>query len=59
MATQPWKPGWYTGQPMKHPRQDVVDMYYEAVAEAKLKGYQPYRPVEDYPSLNEYNIIGR
>ena len=59
MATQPWKPGWYTGQPMKHPREDVVKMYYKKVGEAKLAGMQPYTPGKDYPTLNEYNIIGR
>ena len=59
MATQPWKPGWYTGQPMEHPREDVVKMYYKKVGEAKLAGMQPYTPGKDYPTLNEYNIIGR
>tara|TARA_R100000008_G_C3426677_1_gene87580 strand:- start:15 stop:497 length:483 start_codon:yes stop_codon:yes gene_type:complete len=59
MATQPWKPGWYTGTPMKHPREDVVKMYYKKVGEAKLAGMQPYTPGKDYPTLNEYNIIGR
>jgi hypothetical protein len=59
MATQPWKPGWYTGQPAEHPRKDVVEMYYKKVGEAKLKGLQPYEPGKDYPELKEYNIIGR
>ena len=59
MATQPWKPEWYTGQPKEHPRKDVVDKYYEVLAEAKLKGYKPYEPGRDYPTLKEYNVIGR
>ena len=59
MATQPWKPGWYTGSPVDHPRKDVVELYYNKVKEAVDAGKVPYEPGKDYATLKEYNIIGR
>ncbi len=35
MATQPWRPGWYTGTPVDHPRKDVVQLYHDKVIEAR------------------------
>ena len=59
MATQPWKPGWYTGVSANHPREDVVKLFHDKVEEAKAAGKTPYQPGKDYATLNEYNIIGR
>ena len=59
MATQPWRPGWYTGTPVDHPRKDVVQLYHDKVKEAKEAGRKPYEPGKDYSLLKEYNIIGK
>ena len=59
MATQPWKPGWYTGASADHPRADVVKLFHDKVEEAKAAGKIPYEPGKDYATLKEYNIIGR
>ena len=59
MATQPWRPSWYTGNKAEHPRKDVVELFYNKVTEAKKAGKEQYVPGKDYPLLNEYNIIGR
>jgi len=59
MATQPWRPGWYTGTPVDHPRKDVVQLYHDKVKEAREAGKKPYEPGKDYSLLKEYNIIGK
>ena len=59
MATQPWCPAWYTGERIGHPRQDVIDLFYEKVTAAKKAGKKQYLPGTDYAKLNEYNIIGK
>lgn len=56
MATQPWKPAWFTGVCEEHPRADVVLWYKQALQEAKDHGYNPQIP--DGPKF-KYNIIGR
>ena len=58
MATQPWRPSWYTGTPQQHPREDVVQAYHTALAEAIESGYNPedLKPKQPFGS---YNIIGR
>ena len=55
MATQPWKPAWFTGTPEKHPRQDLVDLWFNMRDEARAVGFQPRLP----NARIEYNIIGR
>jgi hypothetical protein len=57
MATQPWKPRWYTGEGREHPRKDLVDLFWNTVEEAKQNGYK----VEDYQNTNNYHygIIGK
>jgi lipopolysaccharide biosynthesis glycosyltransferase len=56
MATQPWKPAWFTGQGREHPRQDLVKFWHDMRAEAVLNGCTP---VLNNDTFGEYNIIGR
>lgn len=55
MATQPWKPAWYTGKTETHPRPDLVKLF-EEYRDAGMKDYNMDHPVE---SKVNYNIIGR
>lgn len=55
MATQPWKPSWYTGVPMQHPRKDVVSEFYKHRDEAYANGYTPWKSNQ---KIN-YEIIGK
>lgn len=60
MATQPWKPSWYSGSIHAHPRSDVVQAYYQWYAEAKEAGYDDIALLEAQSKyLHKYNIIGR
>lgn len=59
MSTQPWKPDWFTGQPEKHPRQDIVDEFYRVLEEAKQAGFEPDKRRQEFNDAVEYNIIGR
>ena len=56
MATQPWKPAWFTGVAEEHPRKDIVAEFHRASAEALANGY-----VHSNINLEPvtYNIIGR
>lgn len=56
MATQPWKPAWFTGQGREHPRPDLVKFWHDMRAEAVLNGCTP---VLNNDTFGEYNIIGR
>jgi lipopolysaccharide biosynthesis glycosyltransferase len=56
MATQPWKPAWFTGQTREHPRQDLVKLWHDMRAEAVLNGCAP---VLNNNTYGDYNIIGR
>ena len=56
MASQPWKPSWFTGIPEEHQRKDLVELFYDLKEEAILAGYLG-QPKEDPPV--KYNIIGR
>lgn len=56
MATQPWKPAWYTGVPCEHPRADLVKLWHDTRAEASLNGWAPHLNNEVY---GDYRIIGR
>lgn len=58
MATQPWTPGWYTGTPERHPRQDVIAEYERALEEARGNGYNP-EDLIPATKFGQYNIIGR
>lgn len=58
MATQPWTPGWFTGQTQPHPRTDVVEEYERALDEARGNGYNPEDLVPSVP-FGSYDIIGR
>ena len=58
MATQPWKPKWFTGQPQPHPREDVVQEYYNKLDEAEEAGYSPAHFIPKTP-FGSYNIIGK
>ena len=56
MATQPWRPGWFTGIPAEHPRADLVTLFEDMLIEANDAGYDGQ--TAEYPPF-EYNIIGR
>jgi hypothetical protein len=58
MATQPWTPGWFTGEPQPHPRKDVVKEYERALEEARGDGYNPEDLIPSVP-FGSYDIIGR
>lgn len=58
MATQPWTPAWFTGQPESHPRKDVVKEYERALEEARGNGYNP-EDLIPATKFGQYNIIGR
>ena len=58
MATQPWKPAWYTGQPGPHPRKDVVDLFYERADDAAKAGYTADKYIVNESHI-DYGIIGR
>ena len=56
MATQPWRPGWFTGTPQEHPRADLVAMFEDMLIEANDAGYNGQ--VAEYPPV-ETVCIGR
>ena len=49
MATQPWRPGWFTGTPQEHPRADLVTMFEDMLIEANDAGYNGQ--VAEYPPV--------
>lgn len=60
MATQPWKPKWFTGNHQSHPRQDVVDQFTSTLQIAKNHGYNPQVVYDSLQSdVVQYDIIGR
>lgn len=60
MATQPWKPSWYTGETKEHPRPDVVRAWHDAVAESyDVRESAKFRDSLVYHEPVAYNIIGR
>ena len=58
MATQPWRPAWYTGQPAEHARPDVFNVWFHYKDEALDADYSvsDYEPEEPFGA---YNIIGK
>jgi hypothetical protein len=58
MATQPWRPEWYTGAIAEHKRPEIFNLWIDYKEEAIDAGYRVsnYDPVEKF---GEYNIIGR
>jgi hypothetical protein len=58
MATQPWQPAWFRGKPEQHPRQDVVDLFWNTLKEAEENGYDHTQRIPDEP-FGEYNILGQ
>lgn len=57
MATQPWRPAWYKGPQLEHPRPDVVKLFQDTYQAAIAEGWsQLYTKPE--PPIN-YNIIGK
>ena len=59
MATQPWRPSWFTGEPKEHPDQDLVDIFWKTHSAALMAGYDllDYVPNPNQPI--EYGIIGK
>ena len=56
MATQPWKPKWFTGTLEEHPRQDLVRVWQGMRDSAKANGYSVQIP---NTPIVPYRIIGR
>lgn len=60
MSTQPWKPSWYTGVTKTHQRPDVVQAFYDTLAEAEKNGYSAKARRESLQQeIVQYNIMGR
>lgn len=58
MATQPWQPAWFTGQTAPHPRQDLVNCWYDLREEAKDSiAFKKTNRVQE--TFGQYDIIGR
>ena len=55
MSTQPWEPSWYRGMKQPHPREDIVNLYYDLLEESAAHGFQPQK--KSTTSI-KYNIIG-
>lgn len=58
MATQPWLPRWFSGNPEKHPRQDLVDLFHSLQTEAAAAGYEQRNYIPN-DLFGPYDIIGR
>ena len=58
MATQPWRPNWYTGESMEHPRKDLVKLFWDTLEEAKQAGYT-LRERATAQNKFVYNFIGK
>jgi lipopolysaccharide biosynthesis glycosyltransferase len=56
MATQPWQPEWYTGPKKDHPREDIVKVFYDTLAEAEQAGHPPKSFEHE---IDDYLIIGQ
>ena len=41
MATQPWRPEWYVGEQLDHPRYDLSKLFWDTCEEARDHGYIP------------------
>ena len=54
MPTQPWKPGWFTGETQPHPRKDIEEEFWNLSRECVNMEW----PVQ-YESDITYNVIGR
>ena len=60
MATQPWHPGWYTGEIQPHPRADVAQAFQDAFNAAIANGYDNEALRSDLQQdIVNYNIIGK
>jgi len=58
MATQPWRPEWYVGEQLDHPRYDLVKLFWDTCEEARNHGYIPReRKTGDDKFI--YNFIGK
>jgi len=57
MPTQPWEPSWFTGEIERHPNENFIDLFHNAVECAQAVGYT----IEDYAGEGgvEYGIIGK
>ena len=56
MATQPWRPSWYTGSQTGHPREDIEQLFWSKLDECTLAGQGPK---EFEHEIDDYLIIGR
>lgn len=59
MASQPWKPKWFKGQPEQHARPEIEQAWYDTKNEALKAGYNVsnYTPSPE-SMFGQYNIIG-
>lgn len=55
MATQPWKPKWFTGVTEEHPRKDLVDLWFKLRDQCYAEGVK----LNLVNNQIKYNIIGK
>jgi len=55
MASQPWRPSWYTGQPQEHVRPDIKEEFFRISGEIPPTN----KTIVWQPLVDNYNIIGR
>ena len=56
MATQPWKPKWFTGNPKDHHRPELKRLWFNLKDEAVNAGC---KPPAGYEPFGKYDIIGK
>lgn len=56
MASQPWKPKWFTGVPKEHDRPELKQLWFNLKDEAKAKGYKPNL---EYEHFGKYDVLGK
>lgn len=55
MATQPWRPAWFRGEPQPHPRPELVRLFEHWLAVAREAGARPFAPEQPV----DLAILGR
>jgi len=53
MASQPWKPSWFTGITEAHSRPEIADLWFKYKAEAIANAWWPKKP---NPPFGKFNI---
>lgn len=59
MGSQPWKPVWYRGNEVVHPRPDICDYWFQYRNRLDLDYTHKNQANIDYPAFGQYTIIGQ